>query len=57
MRVITGTPYEWPSDSQQRPNEPGRMNNDEHFQVFLESVGQNEIRTFIILLHFTALFS
>lgn len=31
-------PDEGPGDSQQRPYEPGGMNDDEHLQVFLQSV-------------------
>lgn len=33
-------PDEGPGDSQQRPYEPGRMNDDEHLQVFLQSVSR-----------------
>lgn len=36
------TPYEGSGDSQQCPYEPGRMDDDEHFKVFLQSVGQEK---------------
>lgn len=31
-------PYEGSGDSQQSPYEPGRMDNDEHLKIFLQSV-------------------
>lgn len=40
FQSTTKRPYEGSGDSQQSPYEPGRMDNDEHFKVFLQSVGQ-----------------
>lgn len=31
-------PYEGPCDPQQSPYEPGRMDNNEHFKIFLQPV-------------------
>lgn len=45
MNVTVSTtmrPYEGSGDSQQSPYEPGRMDNDEHLKVFLQSVGREE---------------
>lgn len=35
-------PYEWSGYSQQSPYEPGRMDDDKHLKVFLQSVEHKE---------------